>query len=628
MTNGITQKRWFTDGAALAFAGRGRTVYWLINLALYGLLNMFVLRIQTGTWLLSLTEPYHSEALIEGLLAPLNIFQFPIYIIITALLMSLIVIVPILTAQLYNLFYALPYVAGVVFLGHNPVLGLSLFAGCAMASFEPLRLKSKFVAAVLCLLPILLYWGLFSGENPEQDVRRWAVLYAPWGLAFLVCVVILGVVLTIGHFLRYRPGVLMPIFGVLLAGVVLLFDWSIGMNERDFQAQVCQHSPERIEEFRSRGIRDLLEQELAERSRAEPYLNHDLILLKVRTDWLWAFSSSSIAMPSSTAGINGSNPVSHARREALEVDWAKVNALDHIEQFVTSHPQDKRVADALFTQALLIDLKVDLRALRNEDVIRFYDDSPSRYSENIWERIVEEFGDSDVSIEARWRLARLLAGEKPREATEGFNFDKAMALLAEAQQRGDELWRRRQVSAGKSSFWISRFKTLFTPPPAKLSDERLASLRRQIEKLMILIDKENRTGHLRHEARLAEFVSLDRHRLNYEERLKTLRLNSPQPDPLVDNIELASALLETDTGGKIALLRELAGRYPNRDGGMEAMLELAVILLEQHHVGERGAGLDDLLRESRGQLETIITLRPGTFFARYAAVLLESNPVE
>ena len=265
-----TPRRWFTDGATMAFPSRSRMVYWVINLLLYVLLCMFVLRIQTGVWL-ELGGPYESGPLVNDLLEPVSIFYFPTQILVIGLATALLCTVPILTAQLYNFLYGVPFALVVFFVGHNPAMSLCLFVSCALASFEPLRFKSKFVAAVVCLLPILLYWVLFFGaENPEQDAWRWAVLYAPWGLAFFISVFVIGVVLTIGHFLRYRPGVLMPAFALLTALTVLLFRFTVGMHERDYLAEVYRYSPARIAAFESRSIKPLLEAELAPTPRSDP----------------------------------------------------------------------------------------------------------------------------------------------------------------------------------------------------------------------------------------------------------------------------------------------------------------------------------------------------------------------
>ncbi len=136
-----------------------------------------------GTYI-SLKGPYAAPLLTDQLLEPLNVFNFPSQLLVASLIMTLMTAVPILIAQLFNFTHSVPFLLAVFFLAHNQVLSLCLLASCAAVSFEPMRFKSRFVAAVCCLLPVILYWFFFRGDNPESNVLRWAVLYSPWAAAF------------------------------------------------------------------------------------------------------------------------------------------------------------------------------------------------------------------------------------------------------------------------------------------------------------------------------------------------------------------------------------------------------------------------------------------------------------
>jgi len=626
MDKNNTPKRWFTNGATMSYPSRGRSIYWVVNLILYGLLNMFYLRMQTGVWWQT-KSPYSSIDLIDQLLWPLNIFHFPMQIIIIALLMGLLCTIPIIIAQLYNLMYAVPFLAASFLLGHNSVLTLCLLVSCAAVSFEPMRFKSKFVSAIVCLLPEVLYWLLFSRGNPEQDVHRWAVIYAPWGLAFLISVLILGVVLTVGHVLRYRPGGVMPVFGLMLAGTVILFHYSIGMDERDFQAQVFRYSPGEIPELQNRSIIPQLEQEFNQWQKQFPYLTPELIMSQLRWEWKLAFGPASVIGSSDLNNLNEGNPAALAKREAWKVGFAQANALDHINEFIKTEQHNKRLADALYYLGQLLDLSVDMRTLYEEDALRFYTDIPKIHSEKYWHEIVDRFGQTEVSIEARWRLSRLAAARQPERISEPYHFEKALELLQEADKLCQQKLQERKENSHKTSLWNKWLATVFSAPPDTITLDELAALQMKIGQLMMLI-KENRSGHPQQEQRLAKFIDLDSHQLNYEDQLKTLRLNSSQPDPLIDNIELAQALLFKDPDAKIVRLTELTRQYPDRDGGVEAMLELALVLMEQRnrsgHLGDR----ETLLEQSRKYLQNIITAQPGTYLAKYAQALLNQNPLE
>ncbi|MBN1764983.1 MAG: hypothetical protein JW860_06970 [Sedimentisphaerales bacterium] len=618
-------RRWMTDGATMVYSRKARLIYWVINLLLYTLLNMYALWVQSGHWI-QFKSPYTSVSLIPRLLYPLNIFQFPSYILVIGLLMALICTVPILIALLYNFSFSLPFILLVFFPGHNRILALCLLVSCAAVSFEPMRFKSKFVAAVLCLVPELIYWGIFSWGNPEQNILRWAVLYAPWILAFFISVILLGIVIAAGHFLRYRPGILMPIFGLSLAGAVMLFNTRIGMNERDFQAQVYRYSPEQVMMFQNRSIKGLLEIELAERKKQADYLSDELIRDILRIQWRIAFNPNIEVLPEYEAGgvIGGASPISRARREANKFERTKFECADQIDSFIRTHPDDPRVADALYYKGLLIDLKVDSWAIRDEDMLRFCYDFPSAYSELIWNEILAGYPDRDVALEARYRLAHLMARRTPKRATESFSFDKALLLLEEARALCLEELKRREQESTQHPFWESQFGTIFSPPPQTIRDEQMWDLLTRIERLMSLIGKENRTGHLRHEERLAAFVGLDPYQLIYKDRLKDLMFESPQPDPLQDNIELTLAMLLDNPEEKETQLVALIEQFPGRDATVEAMLELARLRLEKAKNMESNEERETLMSDSKKLLNTVISLKPDFYSGRQAKQLLET----
>ena len=611
------QKRWFSDGAGMVYSRGPRMSAWLLNLFLYTLLCMFYQRVQTGTWL-GHKAILPGDFLIEQLLAPLNIFYFPTQIIVIALVMALICVVPILTSQLYNVLYAVPFVLVMFLLSRNLPLSFCLFVSCAAVGFRPMRFKSKFVAALLCLLPEVLYGIIFRGDNPEQNILRWAVLYAPWALALLVSVLVIGLVIGIGHFLRYRPGVLTPVFGLLLAGAVLLFHYTIGMSERDFQADVYRYSPDQIKEFQDRSIVPLLEEELAQRLKQEPYLKPELVKEDLRRQWRQAYLASRLG------GLI--DLTSKASREFFMFYQAKLIALDHIDSFMDRYPQDRRLSAALFYKALLFDLSVDFTALRDEDALRFYHDIPLPESQKFWSQLLERFAHSAESIEARLRLARIWAGQKPKKPTDSFNFPRSLDLLEEARKLCAAVLQERTKPMRRHSYASSWREDIFRKPPSPLSNEELTALQVRIIKLMTLIGKENRTGHVRHEERLAEFVGLDVHQLNYSDRLQELMMNSPQPDPLLDNIELAQALLIRDGDERIIRLSDLASRYESCDGGIEAMLELAQALLNKYHRSEYQADREVLRTRSQELLQKICDLRPDSPLVEYARQMLQNLP--
>ena len=613
-------RRWFSDGATMAYSRRARTIYWAVNLILFALLNMFDLRIRIGQWI-RLAGPFDKiESLIPSLLDPLNIFQYPTQIIVIGTLMALISTVPILIALLYNWWHGLPFALVVYVVGQNPILSLCILVSCTAASFDPFRFKSKFVASVMCLIPVIFYWAIFSGENPEENALRWAVLYAPWGVALFNSLCILGLVLAIGHFLRYRPGALMPLFGLFLAATVAFFHFTIGMTERDFRAEVYSNSPARLPALQSRSIVPMLQEERDLRRKKEPYLNPDAIENELRIQWRWAFFSIEPAARSTSALAN---------EEVAQFYIAKHNAIKQIDAFIQKvGPQGDKIADALYYKALLLDLNIDPRALRYEDTLRFYYDMPTLLSEKIWQTILDDYPDAHVAIEARWRLALLMAGHNLQPIAKTSHFDKAVQLLTQAQKRAERLIEKRKNEINLTPSRPHWFSQIFTSPEPTLTMDNFVSLTKRTGRLIRLLDKENRPGTDERNQRLADFIALNPHMLNYEEWLKEMKLNSPPGDPLIDNIELAEVLLIEDIDERILRLTDLVKKYPKKDAGVEAMLELALLLLKQRERSEHLADRQMLLSRSHEYLQDISALRTGTSIALMAKEILEKNPIE
>jgi len=616
-------KRWLSDGPTVAFARRYRYTCWSFNLLLYILLNLFYLRVQTGAWL-PWQSTYEYTTLTEQLLSPLNIFDFPAQIFVVGLFMTLLCVVPILIAQLYNLWHAIPFIAVALFCGHQQIFSLCLLVSCVAVSFEPFRFKSKFVAAVMCLLPELLYVIVFRGSNPETDALRWAVLYAPWGFAFVFSLMFFGIVLGIGHFVRYRPGVISPVFGLVLVGTVLLFHNKIGMNERDFQAYVYQYRPEIVVRQCSKNIQELLEEEKALWEKYFYFLNPDTIDDDLMQEWENNFRLSSLETVR-----HKTETKARSVEEAQAFLQTQDDAVANIDRFIRMHPRDKRLADAYYYKGLILDLKPDVRQLRQQKRLTFYNDIPSAGSEPVWQLLRDRFPESALAVEARWRLAYLLVCKQDAAPNYAEQFQQASAILLDARQRSRTLLQLRkdkERQARTEATWMPSMSDVFNLKLPTLSDDKLKALDRRIGKLITVLEKENHPGLPIHEKRLSDFVRLDPYQLDYETRLKTLILNAPSPDPLLDNIELAQAMLKTDPDQRRDLLFGLVDRYPDQDGGVGAKIELAKVYLEKYNRSENEADRNLLRTQGQGYLQEVLTQRPDSYFAQQAQELLSEWP--
>ncbi len=606
---------WLTDGAIL-FNDRGACLLsWLFNMALYFILCGVYNRITTGEfWLVGVNANVHY--IIPSLLKPLNIFEFPSYIIIFSWLYALILAIPLLISLLYNLFYAVPFILISLLLCHELPLSLSVFFACLAVSFEPLRFKSKFVSSVLCMAPIVLYWAVFAGPNPWQDsdALRWAIAYSPIAFTYLNCIIFFGLILLVGHIIRYKPFTIVPLFALAVGLTLWQFYTKIGMNERDFRAEVVSFSPKNMQEFRDRSIVPLIEKERASIREEQPYLSDEAIDSKIKFRWRWAFSMEQ---------ANATNPDSEAARTRIGISTAKVEAIDSFKGYMLRHANSKRIADVLYYRALTVDMRVDQRALRNEDSLRFNYSFPSIESELVWRMIKDRFPDTIFAVEARLRLARLLAGQQPASITGTYNFDQAILKLKDNLELCDKCIVQMEEDNGKDEFITGMFAGIFVKPEPAISLAEAHELKWRIEDFISLISLENRAGNLKHENRLARFIMLDPSQINYEDKLKELLLDSPKPDPLQDNIELEQARLTINLEQKEVALFKIAKTYPDQDGGLQAMVELADLLLNEVGRLDMPADKESYFARAGEMLKTVIAKRPDSHLAVKASDMLK-----
>ncbi|MBN2844213.1 MAG: hypothetical protein JXM68_14090 [Sedimentisphaerales bacterium] len=619
--NFSVSRLWLTDGAVL-YNDRGASLLsWLFNLVIYFVLCGVHNRIATGQfWLVGVNAKINY--IIPSLLQPINIFEFPSYIILYALFTALLVATPILISLLYNLFYAIPFILLNLLLCHELPQALSLFFACLAVSFDPLRFKSKFVSAVLCLAPVVLYWAVFAGPNPWQDsdALRWAIAYSPIAFTYLNCVLFFAIVLLFGHIIRYKPFTVAPFLFLAASITIWQFYAKIGTNERDFRAEVVSFSPKNMPDFQDRSIIPLIEKERAAIKMEQPYLSQEAIDSKIQFRWRWAFSLE----PTSVSTTD-----SEASRTRIAISTARMRAIDSFKGFIKDHPDSKRIVDVLYYRALTVDMRVDQRALRNENSIRFIYTFPSTESELIWRMIQDKFPDSVFAVEARLRLARLLAGQAPANSTGSYNFDQTILFLQDNLKQCDKCIADMEAKQSRQEFWSGMFAGIFISPEPTITLTQARELKWRIEDLISLISLENRAGNLKHESRLAKFIMLDPSHISYEDKLKELLLDSPRPDPLQDNIELELASLMVNLDQKEVELFRIARQYPEQDGGCMAMLRLADLLINEMARLDPPAEKQTYLDRATEMLDEIIARRPDSAWAIRAAEMksnIVSNP--
>ena len=606
----VASKSFMTVGPTLHYSHKNVQRCWLLAVAAFWLSCFFWSKIVTGSfWSFSfqvLTSPKFWR-LGQCITTGVSIFEYPWQILVLGLLMGILAIVPVLISQLMSFRYSLLFILAVVFIANLPGLALCVLVSCFAAACRPLRFRSRFIAIALCAAPHLIYWGCFGGARGGDPIE-WGFSFTPWICAWLVGLGIAGLVLGIGHFTRYRPGLVWAFMSVFLLLAVVTFEIRIGFDELDYQLYVAKNGPEHTEEFHDRSITEALDETIMHPAvrrylagffyPTEPIpLRAELkekIQIQLRFD---RWPSWFIVPPE------------------LKYQDKKRWLFEQYDSFINQRAQSRRMPIALYYKALLSEYSPDINMLGQKEILHFYSDYPYERSRKIWWSLYIDFGDSPESLEARWRIARYWAGRG--------EFEQADKLLAEAQTMAAE----RLKLAEKEQ---TRGDTVFSPfrPPADsaMTVSKLTELQRRLNQLRNLIGLENRTGKSASYERLARFVMLNPHAFDYEQHLDRLLGEMVDNDPLRDNILLAKTKLVADEQLRAEKLNELHKKFADNDGGMQALYELGLLKISLYHNEPNLEQKKENLADARATLTRFISLYPDSFCAEQVKKILNNLP--
>jgi hypothetical protein len=543
---------------------------------------------------------------IEGV----SIFEYPWQIAVLGLLMGILGVVPVLISQLMNFAHSVPFILAVLILANLPGFAACLLVSCVAVASRPLRFRSRFISVVLCMAPQLIYWGYFGGAKGVEPLR-FGYSFAPWIHAWLTSLGIAGAVLGIGHFTRYRPGLVWITTSVVLIAATVTFDVTIGFDELDYQLYVAKNNPELVEEFHGHSsIMEALD-ETIKNPTVRKYLAG--FFYPGEPIPLRAELKKEIQIQ-----LNHDRwPHWFIVPDELNYQTKKEWLFDRYDLFIRYRPKSRRMPIALYYKALLSEYSPDMAVLDQKEILHFYSDYPFERTRRTWYRLYSQFGDSAESIEARWRIAQHWAGQG--------RFEEADGLLIEAQQ---------MVSAQLKIFEEQQpqAETLFSPfrPPADsaMTKSKLIELQRRINQLRNLIGEENKTKRDDSEQRLAKFATLNPHGPDYARELEELLEQTGEKDPLRDNILLSQAKLVADDQRRAEKLDALHKEYKNTDSGAHALYELGLlkISLWQQQDDSEPDRKKGLLLDARDTLASFIDLYPDSFCAEQVRKNLESLP--
>ncbi len=611
-----TPKNFLAVGPTLHYSHRNVQFYWLLAAFMFSLTCLFWSRIVSGTfWAFDFDAQaipdFHDlgRATITGV----SIFEYPWQIVVLGLLMGILAVVPVLVAQLMSFGHSFLFVLAVFFLADLPGFAVFLMVSCFAAAVRPLRFRSRIIAIALCLAPQLVYWGAFGGARGVEPLE-WGFSFAPWIWAWLTGMTIAGLVLAVGHYTRYKPGLIWTFTTTTLLLALIVFGSAIGFDELDYQLYVARNNPEEVPEFRDHGIREALDKTISDPTEKE---------------YRKAFSYPTEIIPLREE-IKREAQISLARdnrwpeglivSEELQYEDKRKSLNEQYDRFI--HPsqprwmptaiyrriierrsRSQRMPIALYYKAILNEYTPDLRRLGQDETLHFSSDHPQKPASRIWLHLCSDprYNNSPESAEARWRAAKLLVSPK--------GLEKARAILAEA----DTLIRERQArqprpGAAPSDGLFSAFRR---PPDTVMTPIKLRELQGRICELQTLLGEENLVGGEGTLARLAEFVMLNPYSLEYELQLDALLARVGEKDGLRDNLLLAKTKLIADDQHRAQRLSELSRQYQNTDGGMQALYELTRLNIRLY---QRELKRENLVL-ARDMLTRFLSLYPDSFYA-------------
>ncbi len=608
----VTSKSFMAVGPTLHYSHSNVQACWFLSLAVFVVTCLFFSKILSGSFLSftleSATQP-EQWRLGRYLTAGVSIFEYPWQILVLALLMGILSIAPILTAQLLSFGYSFPFIVAVFFFANLPAFAVCLLVSCIAVACRPLRFRSRFIAIALCTVPQILYWGYFGSIRGVEPVKL-GFSFVPWTAAWLIGLGIAGGVIGVGHFTRYRPGLVWSSTAFVLAAAAVLFKLEIGFDELDYQLYVARNNPEQVTEFHDHSITDAIDRTITNPA-----------VIKYLGDFFYPAEPiplrKELKKEIQAQLAHNRWPGWFIVPDQLKFQEKGKWLFDRYDLFITRRPTSNRMPIALYYKALLSEYSPDYNMLEQKEILHFYSDYPFERSRKIWYQLYREFGDSPESLEARWRIAMHWAGQG--------RFEEADALLVEARERLDE-----QVDLLAKD--QTRGETLFSPfrPPAEsvVTMFKLTELQRKLNQLRTLISGENRTDKPESAGRLAKFVVLSPHSPDYGQRLAELLAQMGRNDPLRDNVLLAQTKVIADEQLRAEKLAELHKKFGDTDAGMQSLYELGLLKIRfwRQQDESNAENKKQLLADARATLTSFLSLYPDSFCAEQVKKNLADLP--
>ena len=609
-TSIVASKSFMAVGPTLHYSHENVQRCWLGAVLAFGLSCLFWSKIVNGSFWTFDFEVATSPSLWRlgrFITTGVSIFEYPWQILVLGLLMGILCVVPVLISQLMSFRHSLLFILAVVFLASLPGFAVSLLISCFAVACRPLRFRSRFIAIALCTAPQLIYWGFLGGARDVEPIK-WGFSFAPWVCAWLIGLSIAGIVLGVGHYTRYRPGLVWTVTTVFLLLAIVTFELRIGFDELDYQLYVAKHNPEQATEFHDRSIRDALDATIKDpaikKYLAGFFYPADEIALRGELKREIQIQLSNDRWPSWFI-------VPQELQYQVKRQWLQ----QQYDLFISKRSQSPRMPIALYYKAFLSEYRPDIKALGQEDVLHFYNDYPHQESLLVWYRLYENFPESSESLEARWRIAKDWAGRA--------EFGLADKLLADAQIKSAERLKQFEEEQPRVDTFFSPFRP---PADSAMTAFKLSDLQMRVNQLRSLIGAENRTNEPEVDRLLARFVMLNPHATEYAQNLDELLEQTSDSGRLRDNILLAQAKLVADGQLRAEKFAQLHEEFRTTDGGMQALYELARLKISLYQSESNPEHKRKYLSDARAFLTSFISLYPDSFLAEQVKKNLDNLP--
>jgi outer membrane protein assembly factor BamD (BamD/ComL family) len=579
---------------------RRAVILLLLNSVLFAGLGCFAFWLRTGQFIPFLADDYwhllwrtfnpaaeQQVTLIDFLIAPINVQQAPMQIVVLGLLLASLVSVPILVAMLYRLPYAFIFIPIVAFVAMFPWLALTITLSCILTRLPALRFSFRYATALIGLIPVALYFYNATRNPPPAAAYTTgidnAALYAPWLLAMLASCLVMAVVLLTARLVNYRPGAIAPLMAVMFTAPVVLFEAKVGRDELYYRFLENDYGPHSTSCFRDQDasaiIHDLAvrkqadeAREAAQSDKPKPGRSVPDIEQEIKTAWAYWL-----------------DPYNAADDQLNLFQLQQYQAVQACDRFRDDFPRSEYLPNVLFIKGRALDMRIDIETFRRDGGLHYYQDFPNQVSASTWTTLYEQYPDSPAACVALYRSAQL-------EARAG-RIDHALSLLDRLIDRFGPA----QTTAPASPPRV--VASLEKPPPTSTLDIQVKAVVHDARRFRDLL-RLNRDPQLAappdilSDAPLVEFLRCDpRHRL-YTQNLRELLAKYPF-SRLRDNLILEQALSERSTSLRIDVLNRFIRMYegrPDADVVPEAEYRLGETYLRDSRSAEARAAFEAVLK--------------------------------